>query len=155
MRVNDAVSGTLLALFGLAIAAYAQTFSSRPGMAFGPGLFPTIIGILLALGGLVLAWQGWRRGGPMLEIPAWIRSPRHLLGIPVLLALLAFYILLVDRLGFLLTAFVMLAAFQAWLGVRLRTALPVAALASIGFYVAFSRLLAVPLPVTYLETLFW
>lgn len=155
MRVGDAVSGALVALLGALIAAYAQTFPSRPGMAFGPGLFPTIIGIFLAFCGVVLAWQGWRRGGSMLELPPWPRSPRHVLGALLLFALLVFYILLVDRLGFLLSAFVILATFQIWFKVPLKIALPIAVLATIGFYVTFSRLLAVPLPVTYLETLFW
>lgn len=155
MRVGDAVSGALIALLGLAIAAYAQTIPSRPGMAFGPGLFPTIIGVALGLCGAALAWQGSRRGERLVELPAWARSPRHALGVLLLFGLIGFYILLVDRLGFLLTAFVILASFQSWFGVRPRMALPIAALASIAFYVAFSRLLAVPLPVTWLETLFW
>ena len=155
MRVRDTVSGALIMLLGLAIAAYAQTIPSRPGMAFGPSLFPTIIGLALALCGAALAGQGLRRGGRMVELPGWARSPRHVAGVLLLFGLIAFYILLVDRLGFLLTAFVILAVFQSWFGVRLRTALPLAALASIAFYVAFSRLLAVPLPVTWLETLFW
>ena len=155
MRVSDAVSGALVALLGVAIAAYAQTFPSRPGMAFGPGLFPTIIGTALALSGAALVWQGLRRAGRMLELPDWARAPRQVLGLLLLFGLFAFYILLVDWLGFVLTAFVILAAFQSWFGIRLQVALPVAVLASIGLYVGFSRLLAVPLPLAYLETLFW
>lgn len=155
MRVSDAASGALIALLGALIAAYAQTFPARPGMAFGPSLFPTIIGSVLTLCGVALACQGWRRGGRMLEVPPWARSPRHLVGVLLLFALLAFYILLVDRLGFLLSAFVILAAFQIWFRIRLAVALPIAVLGAAGFYVAFSRVLAVPLPVTFLETLFW
>lgn len=155
MRVNDALIGGILMLFAVAIMAYAQTLPSRPGVDFGPGLFPTIIGAGLFSSGALLTWQGFRRREAAVHVPAWVRSPRHVGGVALLFGLIVFYVVLADDLGFLLTAFFILAAFQSWFGVRIGAALIVAALGAVGLYVAFSRFLAVPLPVAWLETLFW
>ena len=59
---------------GLLVAGYAQTFPPMPGQNIGPSLFPTVIGIGLALAGGVLAVSGLkRRDTPWLEIDAWAR----------------------------------------------------------------------------------
>lgn len=153
--MNDAVSGGALMALAVVIVVYAQSFPARPGIAFGPGLFPTIIGGGLFVGGAVLAFQSWRSGEGNPGLPDWARSGRALSGLLLLFGLIAFYVLLADDLGFLTSAFVMLSAFQLWFGVRVLPALGLAALGALGLYLSFSRLLAVPLPVAWPETLLW
>lgn len=155
MRMNDAVSGGALMAAAVVIVGYAQSFPARPGIAFGPGLFPTIIGCGLFIGGVLLAVQSWQAGEGSHGLPDWARSPQALGGLALLFGLIAFYVLLADQLGFLVTAFVILSAFQVWFGVRVLPALGLAALGALALYLSFSRLLAVPLPVVWLETYLW
>jgi putative tricarboxylic transport membrane protein len=148
MRVNDALAGVAVAALGLFVVLYAQTLPARPGIQFGPAFFPRLLGIGLALGGLWLIATGWPelRRGRLVHLPDWSGSLYHVLGIPLVLGLLVFYILAADRLGFLLTAFLILSVFQLWLRVRVPVALAVAVVASLGLQQAFARLLRVPVP---------
>jgi putative tricarboxylic transport membrane protein len=61
-------------------------------------------------------------------------------------ALLLFYVLASDALGFLLTAAIMVFIGAVALGARLRLAVPMALLAPILVHLAFYKLLRVPLP---------
>lgn len=148
MRVNDAVTGVLVMLLGIVVILYVQTFPARPGIQFGPAFFPRLLGIGLIAGGGWLVWTGMGelRKGVLGERPDWTRSLYHILGIPLVLGLLVFYILLADRLGFLATAFVVLLVFQLWLKVWPPTALIVAVAASLVLQQAFAVLLRVPVP---------
>jgi putative tricarboxylic transport membrane protein len=61
VRLNDAVIGVVLVLFALAVIGYARTFPAMPGQNYGPALFPTLIGIGLALAGAILIVGGVAR----------------------------------------------------------------------------------------------
>jgi putative tricarboxylic transport membrane protein len=60
--------------------------------------------------------------------------------------LLVFYVLMADRLGFLLTAALITLVVSLTLGARARLAVPLAVLAPLGIHAVFVRLLRVPLP---------
>ena len=62
-------------------------------------------------------------------------------------ALLLFYVAVADRLGFIITAALIVYATSTALGARWRLALPLALLAPIGIHLIFSKLLRVPLPI--------
>lgn len=147
MRLNDAILGLVILLGGLAMVLEASTFPATHGQVYGPDFFPTIIGTGLILSGIGLVVTGWRARATQ----GWIDVAGHRLdrlvdaGL-VLLAILAF-ILLLDRLGFILTAgigmLVLLGRFRggAWLSSLL---IAVALVLVVDW--AFRAMLLVPLP---------
>ena len=160
MKLNDAVWGVLLALLGAAVLAHVQGFPRIPGQNIGPGIFPGIVAAGLGVCGLLLVLRGVasRRGAepaPWAQAPAWLRSRQQLLAAAVLVGVNLFYLLAVERLGFVLTAFVYLAALMWVLRVRWAVLLPVAVVATLLIHLAFSRLLKVPLPWGVLQRWAW
>ena len=161
MKFNDVVWGVLLALLGGAIVVHVQAFPRIRGENVGPALFPGIVAAALVVCGLVLVVLGLaqRRAGagapPWSQAPEWLRSPPHVLAFVVLVASNVFYLLAVDRLGFLITAFVYLTALIWVLRVRLALVLPVALVMALLIHYAFYKLLRVPLPWGLLQGIAW
>lgn len=157
MRFNDTVLGLALALLGAAVAWQAGGFPSRPGMIFGPSLFPTIIGLGLAGCGVLLAGRKLLSGDrtPWYVTPDWGRSLYHVAGIPVIVALILFYVWVSPALGFTPTMFLVLLAAMLWFRAPVLRALAAAAGGAAGIFVGFDLLLRVPLPVGPLERLLW
>lgn len=160
MRVDDTILGAVLLAFAVAIVAYAQTFPTLGGMAFGPDLFPTVIGFGLGICGLGLMASGIARrrakgGLPWVDIAPWMQS-RDLGGnlLAVLAAVLA-YILLSDWLGFHLTAMAILVLLFLKLHVRLVVLVPFAIVVPLIIHYAFYSLLRVPLPWGVLTPIAW
>ena len=161
MKLNDAVWGALFALLGAAILWHVQGFPRIPGQNVGPGLFPGVLALAMLVCGALLIATGLkaRRGAGATfrwaAAPEWLRSRRHLLAFAVLVASNVFYLLVVERLGFLLTAFVYLAALMWVLRVRLAVAVLVAFLMALAIHYAFYKLLRVPLPWGVLQGIAW
>lgn len=147
MRLHDGLLAGLLIAFALAILLQLRGFPSMPGQTFGPALFPSVIAVGMILSGLALI-AGCLRGGPhrMVEIDAWVRSPRALLDFCLVVGGVAFYILCSDWLGYFITAPIALLAFLIATGTRLVAALPVAVLVPLVIHYIFYTLLKVPLP---------
>ena len=156
MRLNDTFTGGLLLILGIAIIAYAQTFPLSPGQSFGPGLFPSLAGGGLMICGLRLLWVGVRqRGTAAMEWDDWVRRPRMVLNCGLVIGDLIFYALVVDRVGFFITAFVFVAVLFLAFGVRRRWIPLLAASVTLGLHFAFYTLLRVPLPWGWLEAIAW
>ena len=152
MRLGDAPIGA--AFLGLAVAVlwHIRDFPPAPGQPYGPALFPGLIAAGLAMASVLLMASAWRAGrqtsegqatGANVEVLA--ETPRWLPFIATVGALVG-YVALVDRLGFILTAFLMLCALFAAYRVRLALIAPVAAVATLLVHAAFYKLLKVPLP---------
>jgi putative tricarboxylic transport membrane protein len=154
MRLPDRVTGLFLVGLGVASAYGGWQLPPVPGQPVGPNVFPLVIGTGLALCGLAIAFGIGHsfeeeeevipfEGG---EAPA----PRgRLYGLRALLppALLLFYVAVADRLGFILTAALIVYVTATALGARWKLSLPLAVLAPIGIHLIFSKLLRVPLPI--------
>jgi putative tricarboxylic transport membrane protein len=147
VKLNDAILGLVVLLGGLAIVLQARTFQPTHGQAYGPDLFPTIIGIGLMLAGLGLVVSGWRAR----PVIGWldttgIGTDRLIDAGLVLLVILAF-ILLTNWLGFLVTAgvggFLLMVRFRggAWLSSAIVTLV-----FALAVDWAFRTMLLVPLP---------
>jgi putative tricarboxylic transport membrane protein len=147
MKLNDAILGLVVLLGGLAIVLGARTFPPTHGQAFGPDLFPTIIGSGLMLAGLVLIAGGWRAR----HAEGWIDVGSITIGrmvdaLTVLFAILGF-ILFAEYLGFVIAG-----GLVAWLlMVRFRRGMWMSSLAIAAATVlvadwAFRAMLLVPLP---------
>ncbi len=161
MKINDAIWGALAALFGAALLVHIQSFPAMPGQRIGPAFFPGLLGIGLVVTGLILAVRGWRAragGGPgarWSEMPDWSRSPRHVLGFAVLVAVNLVYLWGVDYLGFVITGTLYLAALFWVLRVPRARIVPLAVVLTLLIHFAFYKLLRVPLPWGLLQPIAW
>lgn len=147
MRFNDAILGLVILLGGLAIVLQARTFQATHGQAYGPDLFPTIIGVGLMLSGLGLVVGGWRARATTGWVDlSGIGFGRLVDAALILLWILAF-VLFARRLGFVLTAgvgmWLLMVRFRggAWL-----SSLLIALVVTLLVDWAFRRMLLVPLP---------
>lgn len=152
MRASDLWLGAALLLAGLAILLRARTFPMMAGLPYGPGLFPSIAAVgLMACGGLI-ALSGWRRGEVAASEPmpsgGWVRMAVVPLSV-------AFFGLMLDRLGFHLTATAALIALFLAFGLGPLRAVPLSVAAALAIHAVFYSLLRVPLPWGVLTPVAW
>jgi len=154
MHLSDRLTGSVLVALG-ALAAYGGSrLPPVPGQQIGPSVFPMVIGAGLVLCGLLIALGVGRHFEEEAEADlAAIEGPPvekagPLAGLRALLppALLLFYVVSADRLGFIVTGAIIVGATALALGARWRLALPLAILAPFGVHLVFGKLLRVPLP---------
>jgi putative tricarboxylic transport membrane protein len=155
MRLPDRVTGLFLVGLGSLAAYGGSLLPPVPGQPVGPNVFPIVIGIGLAVCGLMIAFGIGHTFEEAEELVPFepgqqAAAPRgKLYGLRALLppALLLFYVLVADRLGFILTAGLIVLATSTALGARLKLSVPLAILAPIGVHLIFAKLLRVPLPI--------
>jgi putative tricarboxylic transport membrane protein len=160
LKFNDAVIGIFFILFGGLLFYVTRNFPPMPGQAYGPDLFPRMIGACMAIAGAVLVVKGLRdrREGGAWAVPlAWMGHPRAASNFILVVAVLVFYILASDRLGFLITGFLCLFVLLAWLrGFASWMSSAVIAVASVlAIQTLFGHLLRVPLPWGVLQAFAW
>ncbi len=146
MGAWDAVAGVLLALLGSYVFLAARTFPNLPGGYPGPGLFPQLLGVILALSGVGLLAHGALTGALLRRVPLVRASRKEKAGALLVILAVVLYILLVDRLGFVPLAFLILAGLMLALGVSARWSIGLGVALTVLLYLLFGRLLHVPLP---------
>jgi putative tricarboxylic transport membrane protein len=157
MRLNDAVFGVLLIVFAIAEIAYTRTFPSLHGQAYGPDLFPILIGVGFLITGAVLTFQGLaqRAGHTLLEVGAWAADRRNVVNFALVLLALLFYIAASEWLGFILTAFIIMLVLLKSFGSGWVAAAVIATLTTLCIHTLFARVLLVPLPWGLLQPVAW
>jgi putative tricarboxylic transport membrane protein len=146
MRRADQVTGIIVLVFSLALMEGSRRLP--PSATFGPGagFLPFWLGALMAVLSILLLVKACRQPVAAADPPLF-PNRRVLIPVGATIGSLAAYILVLDRLGFLLGTG-LLTAFL--LGVVERekwpTAVLVAVLNSVGLYVVFRVLLGVSLP---------
>jgi putative tricarboxylic transport membrane protein len=157
MKLNDAAFGLLLVILGAAVLIGVQGYPKIPGQPVGPALFPGLIAVGLCIAGVLLMARGWRHRAEQhwLRWDDWVRSPRHVLALLVVLGSVMFYIVAADVLGFLPTATIILAVLFLVLRVRPAMALPLALVSALLVHFGFYKLLKVPLPWGLLKGIAW
>jgi putative tricarboxylic transport membrane protein len=157
LKVNDAITGAMFLALAIGVFLYSGSFPAMRGVAYGPDLFPRIIAAMMALGGVVLIFGGLRhaRTSPLVELANWARNPRSYVRFIAVVGGMLFYILMSDRLGFSLTAVVLLAGLLAVTRgpARLGSSLVIAVVVTAAMYFVFARMLRVPLPFGVIEIL--
>ena len=152
MKVNDALWGALFLLLGVVVLIHVQSFPAMSGQRVGPALFPGVLAAGLSVCALLLIARGVaarvKEGArtPWIVPDGWFGSPRHVLAFGLVVGVNVFYILVVDRLGFIPTGIIYLASLFAVFGVRLRNNLVIAVVVTLVIHYAFYKLLRVPLP---------
>lgn len=157
MKLHDAIFGLLFLALGVAVLFGIQGFPRIPGQPVGPALFPGLIAAGLCVAGVLLVVRGLRSqaGQPWLAWDAWVRSPRHVAALLVLLGSVLFYIAAADALGFLPTAALILLLLFVVLRVPVPRALLLAVAAAFAIHFVFYKLLRVPLPWGVLTPYAW
>jgi putative tricarboxylic transport membrane protein len=155
--LSDRVTGSAVTALGAACAYVGSKFPPVPGQEVGPAAFPTLIGILLVVCGLLIAFGVGHSFEEEAEADvaasetahgaAHPRAPRWGGALALLPpALLVFYALVVERLGFVPTTFVMIVAMVGAFGGKLRLALILGIVGPVLIHLVFYKLLRVPLP---------
>jgi len=136
--VGDRVAGAVLLVVAIAAWWLSYGYTSGFGQALGPGVFPRLVCVPLALLSLYLMGRpGVNQRWP--ERAALIRQL-------VLLALLMVYAGLVEPLGFLPTALLTVILMIRLFGAQWRQALPFGLLLTLSLYLLFEFALGMPLP---------
>ncbi len=144
MRLSDRVSGAALVALGAAAAIGGSRLPGVPGQDIGPSVFPMVVGAGLMLCGTLIALGI----GRSFEEPEEEEPRGRFYGLRALLppALLILYVLLVERLGFLPSAALLVGIASVALGATWRIALPLAVVTPLLVHAVFAKLLRVPLP---------
>jgi putative tricarboxylic transport membrane protein len=146
MRVNDAIIGSVLLAFAIAVFAYARTLPAIPGQEYGAAVFPMLIAIGLGACAVLLIVSGLRQWEGAVAWGDWARTHHAWLNLAVTFGLVLFYILAAQRLGFIPVSIVILLVLLIMMGTRWWVAAPVAVVATVLIQQAFAGLLRVPLP---------
>lgn len=149
MKINDAVFGAIFALLGAVILVHVQSFPNIPGQQYGAAIFPGLVAAGLVVSGVLLVMSGARARGDgqrWFEAGAWMRSSRHVAAAVAIVAGVAAYMALAERIGFLIVAPILLVLWFRVLGVRWGPALLAAVATTLVIWYAFYKLLRVPLP---------
>jgi putative tricarboxylic transport membrane protein len=146
MKLSDTVWGALLLALALAVLWNVQGFPRIPGQNIGPGAFPGLLAVILAVCALVLILRGVRQGAQHVSLGLWLRSAGHVGNFVLTAGVLVFYIVASDMLGFIVCAVLIMLALFLKLGVKLRLAAPIAIMTAFVIHLIFYKMLRVTLP---------
>ncbi len=153
MHLSDRMTGLFLALLGALAFWGGSRLPAVPGQDVGPAVFPMVVGGGLILCGTLIALGVGRSFEEAESEPVEAHEGlAHRLGswralaafVPP--ALLLFYVLASETLGFLPTAFVIVLVASVSLGASTRLAIAMAIAAPPMIHLVFYKLLRVPLP---------
>ena len=165
MRVNDAISGAVLVIFAAAEIAYTRTFPSLHGQSYGPDLFPALIGVALALCGMLLIFRGLlaRRnpadpngltngnGSKWVDVSNIADSRHARINALLIIVFLFLYITLSDLIGFIPISLCTIGFLLYRLGSSIIVACTIAIVATAVIQLLFAKILLVPLPAGLLK----
>lgn len=166
MRVNDAIVGVVLVVFSLIVITYSTTFPTLHGQAYGPSLFPILIGSCLAICGLLLIIRGLlvhrrlvtsdkptstdggtrTKGDNWIQWGDWVNDSARRINMLLVPSLLIIYILFSDSIGFIPLSILMLGVMLYRLGSSPLLSVLIAVLTTGLLQLLFAKVLLVPLP---------
>ena len=169
MGFNDALIGLVLVIFAIAEIAYSTTFPSLHGQAYGPSLFPIIIGCGLMACGLVLIARGLRsrshqsrlaqstqvesnestdspNSPTWIQLGDWAHDPASRINMLLVPVLLVAYIVLSEPIGFIPLSVAMLTILLFRLGSSPLSSIVIAFVTTVVLQLLFAKVLLVPLP---------
>jgi hypothetical protein len=149
MRLDDRLTGGLIALLGIVVAVAARGIPSVPGTTFGPDLLPTIVGVALAVCGGLIFLGGLRAAapGPWVDLSDWAGRPRGIIGAVWAIGGTIAGVLYLQTIGFPLFAFGFALPLMLLMGAKPLMSVIVSAVVALVAFAIFYYLLLVPLPV--------
>jgi len=144
--------GAMLALLGTAVMWSSRAFPAVPGQKVGAGFLPGIVGAGILLCALLLVWRS-TRAAVYVDAETGRQNERYLPAAVVVAACIG-YILLAQRLGFLIVAPLCLVAVFLAFRSRFMPSLLWAVVGTLVVHVVFYKLLRVPLPWGVLRPLY-
>ncbi len=142
MKRSDVLIGGVAVALSAAVYIDTLSFPKMADGTPGPALFPQILSALFALFGIILIVQARHpHVGDAVEY-----RTAAVVKAGLMLAAIAFYVALVQRLGFLITATILTAVLMILLDVRVKIAVPAAVVTAVAFILLFEKVLRVPLP---------
>ncbi len=147
MRFHDCILGLVIFISGLLICSVAITFPDQNDGKPGPWLFPTVLSLIFSLTGILLFIKGARsfKEHPLVSINNNI-SPAGVFNIFVVVALVVFYVMASEFLGFLICMELVMLVLMLLLKTRPVVAVIASAVATLAVYFIFAKCLLVPLP---------
>lgn len=143
MKKNDFIAGGLFIALGLFIFTQTFTYPSLEKGHPGPDLFPNILAILFIGFGLALILKA-RKLLPKTEMPC--STPKRISNAFFVVGIVAAYVILVNRVGFLITSAILLFILMKKLEVTLFKSVITSVLITLFINLLFSKILRVPLP---------
>lgn len=155
MKLHDSLIGLILIAFGSWVLWQAQGFPAMPGQIIGPSTFPTFLGCMCTLGGVLLVWQGRRTSKGEL---VWIHDGWRIGSRIACVAVAVFGTLLLavtfEKVGFPVGGTLLLSALFYAAGYNSPKWVAVAAVFVLTVHLIMTRLLYVPLPSGLVKGLF-
>lgn len=154
MKFDDKALGIVIALTGGALIFLAADFKTLRHINYGPGFFPTIIGVGFILCGVGIALRSAFAigfSGPWVQLGDWSRSRRHVLNLVFVPVSVVAYILVSDRLGFFLTMLAILSTLLTWFTRKPWSSVGIALIVTLFLQEFFQGFMSVPLPWGVLE----
>ena len=143
MKKNDFIAGGLFIALGLFIFTQTSTYPSLEKGHPGPDLFPNILAILFIGFGLALLLKA-RRLLPKAEMPS--STPKRISNAFFVVGIVAAYVILVNKVGFLITSTILLFILMKKLGVTLFKSAITSVLITLFINLLFSKILRVGVP---------
>jgi putative tricarboxylic transport membrane protein len=157
MKFNDTIMGAALLALALTILQTVMQYPVIPGQNIGPGAFPGLLAVLLAVCAVLLIIKGLKakQHEAWVEIGGWVKSWFHLRNFLITIGGLLFYIYFSDKLGFLICAALVVGVMMWALEVRPKLIVPIAVITSLVIHFIFYKGLRVPLPWGILSPIQW
>ena len=146
MGTRDYIGGGIFIALGVFIWSLTMQFPSLDAGHPGPALFPRVLGTLFIFFGSMVVWKGHKTRGEQEESIRQEGSLNYFNPILVII-LIAAFIVLANKLGFIITGVAILFILMMKLRVSLLKRSLVSALLVCFVYFIFSKILRVPLPI--------
>ncbi|TBU79579.1 hypothetical protein DNK06_01375 [Pseudomonas daroniae] len=153
MKFSDIALGVFFTLLGLGVLLSGQQMKVSPFFQYGAGFFPSIIGGLLALCGVILLAKGVRLarsqdgGGFWLaQAGPWLRDRERLINILLVPLLVGAFITVIETLGFILCSVLLIGVLCQRFSGRPLLSWVTAVLATLFLYLFFQQVMSVQLP---------
>jgi putative tricarboxylic transport membrane protein len=156
---KDLPFGLVLCVVGGVIASVARALPSIAAQAYGPGFFPSLLGVALAACGLIMVLRSLLQmrsraaAAPAAAEPAAL-SRRNLAAIVWVIGGLAIIAVGLEAIGFLICVPVFMVGYMVIVGERLPWAVVLSLVTAGIAYYAFAKLLKVQIPMGVLQGLF-
>lgn len=145
MKYREWISGFFWLLVGVVLVGWSSSYRVGTIIKPGPGFFPLGVGLLLIVFSVYLLLKESRRRSPGKKLPSF--SPGGWKKVACAVLILIFSVLFFERLGVLITFFLLVVLTMRWAGMQSwRRTLITALCSSVGVYLVFVLILKQQLP---------